>query len=126
MIITGKRSSATDRALLSIDGEQMEEVQSMKYLGVQIDNKLSIGLQKAYELEKNRQKHETNLEKTKAVRFLEIRLKKIVTMKYIINYALQLCSWLQMKTFRKLQLLQNRTLRIILKNQETKKKKNAD
>jgi hypothetical protein len=41
MIITGKRSSATDRALLTIDGEQIEEVQSMKYLGVQIDNKLA-------------------------------------------------------------------------------------
>jgi hypothetical protein len=41
MIITGKRSSATDRALLTIEGEQIEEVQSMKYLGVQIDNQLA-------------------------------------------------------------------------------------
>jgi hypothetical protein len=41
MIITGKRSSATERALLTIDGEQIEEVQSMKYFGVQIDNELA-------------------------------------------------------------------------------------
>jgi hypothetical protein len=41
MIITGKRSSATDRALLTIDGEQIEEVQSIKYHGVQIDSKLA-------------------------------------------------------------------------------------
>jgi hypothetical protein len=40
MIIISKRSSATDRPLLTIDGEQIEEVQSMIYLGVQIDNKL--------------------------------------------------------------------------------------
>jgi hypothetical protein len=41
MTITGKRSSATDRTLLTIDGEQTEEVQIMKYLGVEIDNKLA-------------------------------------------------------------------------------------
>jgi hypothetical protein len=41
MIITCKRSSATERALLTLDGEQIEVVQSMKYLGVQIDNKLA-------------------------------------------------------------------------------------
>jgi hypothetical protein len=34
MIITSKRSSATERALLTIDGEQIEEVQSMKYLAL--------------------------------------------------------------------------------------------
>jgi hypothetical protein len=64
MIITSKRSSATDRALLTIDGEQIEEVQSMKYLGVQIDNKLAL---KEHMNLKNRQEDEffgTNLEKT--------------------------------------------------------------
>jgi hypothetical protein len=34
-------SSATDWALLTIDEEQIEDVQSIKYLGVQIDNKLA-------------------------------------------------------------------------------------
>jgi hypothetical protein len=41
MIIDSERSSATDQALLTIDGDQIEEVQSMKYLGVQIENKLA-------------------------------------------------------------------------------------
>jgi hypothetical protein len=54
----------TDRALLTIDGEQIEEVQSMKYLSVQIDNKLAF---KEHMNLKNRRVDEffgTNLEKT--------------------------------------------------------------
>jgi hypothetical protein len=57
LITTSKRSSATYRALMTIEEEQIEEVHSMKYI------------QRASELgsEKNRQEDEfsrTNLEKT--------------------------------------------------------------
>jgi hypothetical protein len=56
MIIDSERSSATDQALLTIDGDQIEEVQSMKYLGVQIENKLAFKEgTKILDSEKNRQ-----------------------------------------------------------------------
>jgi hypothetical protein len=67
MIITCKRFSATDLALLTIDGEQIEEVQSMKYLGVQIDNKLAFKEHLNLIVKKNRQEDDffgTKLEKT--------------------------------------------------------------
>jgi hypothetical protein len=60
-------SSATNQALLTIDGEQIEEVQSMKYLGVQIDNKLAFKEHLNLIVKKNRQEDDlfgTKLEKT--------------------------------------------------------------
>jgi hypothetical protein len=67
MIISIKLSSATNRALLTIDGEQIEEVQSIKYLGIQIDNKLAFKEHLNLIVKKNHQEDEffgTNLENT--------------------------------------------------------------
>jgi hypothetical protein len=99
MVITSKRSSATERALVTIDGEQIEEVQSMKYLGVQIDNKLDFKGHLNLIVQKSRQEDEfvgRISRKLTALTKTMIYIKALSYHTWII--ALQLCSWLQMKT----------------------------
>jgi Reverse transcriptase (RNA-dependent DNA polymerase) len=115
MIMTNKRLNATDRVILSIDGEQIEEVRSMKYLGVQIDSKLNFKEHLNLIVKKIAKK--TNF-LGRISKKLTAHTKKMIYKSIILPHVDYCSSIMFMATkedFRKLQLLQNRALRVILK-----------
>jgi exonuclease III len=115
MIVTRRRVGAASHNALVIDNEPLEEVESIKYLGVQIDNKLTF------------KKHlELVIKKmAKKIGFLgrisnklTCRTKTMIYQSIIqphIDYCSSIIFMANEGEMRSLQLLQNRAMRIILK-----------
>jgi hypothetical protein len=111
MIITSRRRNPSNSTTLSIDSKQTEEVKNLKYLGVQIDNKLDFKENLNLAVEKDCKKNQFSCKLT--------FVTKVMIYKSIILPHLDYCSLIIFITSKqdinKLQLLQNRGLCIILK-----------
>jgi hypothetical protein len=115
MIITSRRRNPSNSTTLSIDSEQIEEVKNLKYLGVQIDNKLDFKEHLNLVVKKIAKK--TNFLGRISRKLTSVT--KVMIYKSIILPHLDYCSSIifmaNKQDINKLQLLQNRGLRIILK-----------
>jgi hypothetical protein len=118
VIVTRRRVGAASHNALVIDNEPLEEVESIKYLGVQIDNKQTF--KKRLELVIKKMAKKIGF-LGRISNKLTCRTKTMIYQSSIqphIDYCSSVIFMTSEGEIRSLQLIQNRAMRIILKKGE--------